>query len=93
MPLGSCQVKYWPMVVHLKDQAHSTLLDLLKVLIENEENDSMAWMCYLPATSLLRTSTSPKTTNRYQQTQPGDKWDCHADCKNDGLCNCKDPAG
>ena len=28
-----------PMVVYLKDQAHTTPLDLLKALLENMEND------------------------------------------------------
>ena len=31
--------KNCPMVVHLKDQLHTTPLDLLKVLLEQEEND------------------------------------------------------
>ena len=30
-----------PMVVHLKDQPHTTPLDLLKALLEKVENDAM----------------------------------------------------
>ena len=30
-----------PMVVHLKDQPHTTPLDLLKALLEQEENDTL----------------------------------------------------
>ena len=30
-----------PMVVHLKDQPHTTPLDLLKALLEQEENDAL----------------------------------------------------
>ena len=31
-----------PMVVHLKDQPHTTPLDLLRALLEQEENDALA---------------------------------------------------
>ena len=30
-----------PMVVHLKDQPHTTPLDLLRALLEQEENDAL----------------------------------------------------
>ena len=33
-----------PMVVHLKDQPHTTPLDLLKALLEQEENDTLMHM-------------------------------------------------
>ena len=35
-----------PMVVHLKDQPHTTPLDLLKALLEQEENDTLMRMWY-----------------------------------------------
>ena len=40
-----------PMVVHLKDQPHTTPLDLLRVLLEQEENDALTHTWYPPSTS------------------------------------------
>ena len=40
-----------PMVVHLKDQPHTTPLDLLKALLEQEENDALMRTRYPPSTS------------------------------------------
>ena len=37
-----------PMVVHLKDQPHTTPLDLLKALLEQEENDALTCTHYPP---------------------------------------------
>ena len=48
-----------PMVVHLKDQPHTTPLDLLKALLEQEENDTLKRMRYPPST-LSRTSQPSK---------------------------------
>ena len=39
-----------PMVVHLKDQPHTTPLDLLRVLLEQEENDTLTHTHYPPST-------------------------------------------
>ena len=35
-----------PMVVHLKDQPHTTPLDLLRVLLEQEQNDALTHTHY-----------------------------------------------
>ena len=40
-----------PMVVYLKDQLHTTPLDLLRVLLEQEENDALTRTHYPPSTS------------------------------------------
>ena len=40
-----------PMVVHLKDQPHTTPLDLLKALLEKEENDALTHTWYPASTS------------------------------------------
>ena len=40
-----------PMVVHLKDQPHTTPLDLLKALLEQEENDALMHTQYPPSMS------------------------------------------
>ena len=40
-----------PMVVHLKDQPHTTPLDLLRALLEQEENDALTCTHYPPSTS------------------------------------------
>ena len=40
-----------PMVVHLKDQPHTTPLDLLRALLQQEENDALTCTCYPPSTS------------------------------------------
>ena len=39
-----------PMVVHLKDQPHTTPLDLLRALLEQEENDALTHTHYPPST-------------------------------------------
>ena len=51
-----------PMVVHLKDQPHTTPLDLLKALLEQEENDT-----------LMRTRYPPKPAECYHQQPPAEK--------------------
>ena len=66
-----------PMVVHLKDQPHTTPLDLLKALLEQEENDTLTHMRYPPSTS-SRTSQPSKPPERYHRQPPADK-------KNDGY--------
>ena len=53
-----------PMVVHLKDQPHTTPLDLLKALLEQEENDTLMRTRYPPSTS-SRTSQPTKPAERY----------------------------
>ena len=40
-----------PMVVHLKDQPHTSPLDLLKELLEQEENDALTRTRYPQSTS------------------------------------------
>ena len=53
-----------PMVVHLKDQPHTTPLDLLRALLEQEENDALTRTHYPPSTS-SRLSHPQKLTERY----------------------------
>ena len=53
-----------PMVVHLKDQPHTTPLDLLRALLEQEENDALTRTRYPPCTSARLTQT-PKQVERY----------------------------
>ena len=53
-----------PMVVHLKDQPHTTPLDLLKALLEQEENDTLTRTWYPPSKS-SRTSQPSKPPERY----------------------------
>ena len=72
-----------PMVVHLKDQPHTTPLDLLKVLLEQEENDALTCTCYPPSTS-ARPSHPPKPMGRYHRQPPTDK-------RNDGYTVCPTP--
>ena len=48
-----------PMVVHLKDQPHTTPLDLLKALLEQEENDTLTRTRY-PSSTSSRTSQLSK---------------------------------
>ena len=61
-----------PMVVHLKDQPHTTPLDLLKALLEQEENDALTCTRYPPSTSTR--STHPlKPAERYHRQPPADK--------------------
>ena len=66
-----------PMVVHLKDQPHTTPLDLLKALLEQEENDTLMCMRYPPSMS-SRTSQPSKPPERYHRQPPADK-------RNDGY--------
>ena len=40
------------MVVHLKDQAHTTPLNLLRALLQNAENDSLMCTCHPPFASI-----------------------------------------
>ena len=55
-----------PMVVHLKDQPHTTPLDLLKALLEQEENDALTHTRYPPSTS-SRTSQPLKPAEHYHR--------------------------
>ena len=66
-----------PMVVHLKDQPHTTPLDLLKALLEQEENDTLMCTQYPPSTS-SRTSQPSKPPEHYHRQPPADK-------RNDGY--------
>ena len=65
------------MVVHLKDQPHTTPLDLLKALLEQEENDALTRTRYPPSVS-ARATQLPKPAERYQRHAPADK-------RNDGY--------
>ena len=53
-----------PMVVHLKDQPHTTPLDLLKALLEQEENDALMHTQY-PLSTSSRTSQPLKPVEHY----------------------------
>ena len=66
-----------PMVVHLKDQPHTTPLDLLKALLEQEENGTQMRMWYPPSMS-SRTSQPSKPPECYHRQPPADK-------RNDGY--------
>ena len=66
-----------PMVVHLKDQPQTTPLDLLKALLEQEENDTLTSTRYRPSTS-SRMSQLSKPPERYHRQPPADK-------RNDGY--------
>ena len=66
-----------PMVVHLKDQPHTTPLDLLKALLEQEENDTLTRMSYPPSTS-SRMSQPSKPPERYHRQPLANK-------RNDGY--------
>ena len=61
-----------PMVVHLKDQPHTTPLDLLRALLEQEENDALTHTRYPPSTS-ARSTHPPKPAERYHRQPPADK--------------------
>ena len=61
-----------PMVVHLKDQPHTTPLDLLRVLLEQEENDALTCTWHPPSTS-ARLTHPPKPMERYHRQPPADK--------------------
>ena len=69
-----------PMVVHLKDQPHTTPLDLLKALLEQEENDALTRTQYPPSIS-SRTSQPLKPVERYHRHPPAEK-------RNDGYTIC-----
>ena len=60
--------KNCPKVVHLKDQPHTTPLDLLRALLEQEENDALTCTCYPPST-LSRPSHPQKSTEHYERFQ------------------------
>ena len=66
-----------PMVVHLKDQPHTTPLDLLKALLEQEENDTLTRMRY-PLSTSSRMSQPSKPAEHYHRQPPADK-------RNDGY--------
>ena len=66
-----------PMVVHLKDQPHTTPLDLLRALLEQEENDALTRTWYPPSTS-ARLTHPLKLVERYHRHPPADK-------RNDGY--------
>ena len=66
-----------PMVVHLKDQPHTTPLDSLKALLEQEENDTLKCTWYPPSTS-SRSSQPLKPAELYHRQLPADK-------RNDGY--------
>ena len=53
-----------PMLVHLKGQPHTTPLDLLGALLEQEENDALTCTRYPPSMS-ARPSQPPKLAERY----------------------------
>ena len=53
-----------PMVVHLKDQPHTTPLDLLRALLEQEENNALTRTRYPPSTS-ARLTHPPKPADHY----------------------------
>ena len=72
--------KNCPMVVHLKDQPHTVPLDLLRALLEQEENDALTRTRYPPSTS-ARSTHPPKPADRYHQQPPADK-------RNDGYTVC-----
>ena len=61
-----------PMVVHLKDQPHTTPLDLLRALLEQGENDALTRTRYPPSTS-ARSTHPPKPAEHYHQQPPADK--------------------
>ena len=67
----------YPMVVHLKDQTHTTPLDLLKALLEQEENDTLMCTRY-PSSTSSRTSQPLKPAERYHRQPPAEK-------RNDGY--------
>ena len=66
-----------PMVVHLKDQPHTTPLDLLRALLEQEENDALTRTQYPPSTS-VRSTQPPKPAEHYHRQLAADK-------RNDGY--------
>ena len=69
-----------PMVVHLKDQPHTTPLDLLRALLEQEENDTLTRTHYPPSTS-SRLTHPQKSTEGYHRQPATEK-------RNDGYTVC-----
>ena len=69
-----------PMVVHLKDQPHTTPLDLLRALLEQEENNALTHTHYPPSTS-TRPSHNQKSTEHYHKQPATEK-------RNDGYTVC-----
>ena len=65
------------MVVHLKDQPHTTPLDLLKALLEQEEIDALMRTWY-PLSTSSRMSQTLKPAERYHRHLPAKK-------RNDGY--------
>ena len=61
-----------PMVVHLKDQPHTTPLDLLKALLEQEENDTLTHTSYPPSTS-SRSNNALKPAECYHRQPLAEK--------------------
>ena len=68
------------MMVHLKDQPHTTPLDLRRVLLEQEENDALTHTHYPPST-LSRPSHPQKLMERYHRQPAAEK-------RNDGYTVC-----
>ena len=64
--------KNCPMVVLLKDQHHTTPLDLLKVLLEQANNDALTCTHYPQSTS-TRLNALPKPAECYHRQPPADK--------------------
>ena len=64
--------KNCPMVVHLKDQPHTTPLDLLRALLEQEENYALTCTHYPPSTSSWL-SHPQKSTERYHRQPATEK--------------------
>ena len=69
-----------PMVVHLKDQPHTTSLDLLRALLEQEENDALTCTHY-PLSTSARPSHPLKLAEHYHRQSPAKK-------RNDGYTVC-----
>ena len=69
-----------PMVVHLKDQPHTTPLDLLRALLEQEENDTLTHTHY-PLSTSSRLSHPQKSMEHYHQQPAAEK-------RNDGYTVC-----
>ena len=66
-----------PMVVHLKDQPHTTPLDLLRALLEQEENDALTRTRY-PLSTSSRLTHPQKSTECYHRQPAAEK-------RNDGY--------
>ena len=61
-----------PMVVHLKDKPHTAPLDLLRALLEQEENDALTHTRHPPSMS-ARPSQEPKLVECYHRQPAVDK--------------------